>query len=363
MASKPQHFIGLDVSQKSTAVCIIDEKGKVVSEGACLTRPFDLVNYVRKRSDCIEKIGLEAGALSPWIYSELTKAGLPVVVLETFQTYRALSMRRNKTDKNDARGLAELMRMGEDWIRIVHLKSQWAQEVRTTLSLRHNLVGMRVTIENRISGLMKPFGLLVARGSVNHDTFRERVVDKLRHATTDGINLSSSILPMLDMHRDMWRQSDEYDKQIEKLAKADPVCQRLMTVPGVGPVTALTYVTAVDDPSRFTHADDIGAYFGLTPRVFQSGESSQTGKISKRGDSLVRLALVRAATVLMVSTKTWTPLKAWGVRLAKRIGFNKAKVAVARKLAVLLHRLWVSGMNYQPKRIKEPPVSVQGAVA
>lgn len=130
--TNPKHFVGLDVSQKSTAVCIVDEKGKLVCEGMCLTRPFDLVNYLRKRSSHIEKIGLEAGALSPWLYSELTRAGLPVVVLETFHTYRALSMRRNKTDKNDARGLAELMRLGEDWIRVVHLKSLWAQEVRTT---------------------------------------------------------------------------------------------------------------------------------------------------------------------------------------------------------------------------------------
>ncbi|WP_082144009.1 IS110 family transposase [Nitratireductor soli] len=358
----PRHFIGLDVSQKSTAVCIIDDKGKVVSEGMCLTRPFDLVAYIRKRSDCVEKIGLEAGALSPWLHTELMKAGLPVVVLESFQTYRALSMRRNKTDKNDARGLAELMRMGEDWIRVVHLKSLWAQEARTTLSLRHNLVGMRVTLENRITGLMKPFGLLVSRGSVTHDTFRQRVLGKLREASANGIKLVSSILPMLDMHRDMWRQIECYDKEVEKMAAADPVCRRLMTVPGVGPVTALTYVTAIDDPSRFKDANDIGAYFGLTPRVFQSGESHQSGKISKRGDSMVRLALVRAATVMLVSTKTWTPLRAWGVRLARRIGFNKAKIAVARKLAVLLHRLWVSGQVYRPKKIKEPPVPVEGAV-
>lgn len=357
-----QHFIGLDVSQKSTAVCIIDEKGKVVSEGACLTRPFDLVNYIRKRSDHVAKVGLEAGALSPWLYTELTKAGLPVFVLETFQTYRALSMRRNKTDRNDARGLAELMRMGEDWIRVVHLKSLWAQEVRTTLSLRHNLVGMRVGLENRITGLMKPFGLLVSRGSVTHDTFRERVMDKLRSANSNGINLFGSILPMLDMHRDMWHQIDNYDKAVATMAKADPVCQRLMTVPGVGPITALTYVTAIDDPSRFEDADDIAAYFGLTPRVFQSGESHQSGKISKRGDSMVRLALVRAATVVLVSSKIWTPLKAWGIKLARRVGFNKAKVAVARKLAILLHKLWVSGEDYRPKRIKEPPAPMEGVV-
>ena len=360
--TKPRHFIGLDVSQKTTTVCILDEKGKVVAEGSCLTRPFDLTNYIRKRSEHVEKVGLEAGAFSPWLHTELTKAGLPVVMLETFQTYRALSMRRNKTDKNDARGLAELMRMGEDWIRVVHLKSLWAQEARTTLSLRHNLVDMRVRLENRITGLMKPFGLLVSRGSVTHDTFRERVLDKLRNASSDGINLYGSILPMLDMHRDMWRQVDEYDKAVDKMAKADPVCQRLMTVPGVGPVTALTYVTAIDDPSRFKNADDIGAYFGLTPRVFQSGESHQSGKISKRGDSMVRLALVRAATVMLVSSKTWTPLRAWGVKLARRVGFNKAKIAVARKLAVLLHKLWVSGEDFKPKKIKEPPMPKEGVV-
>lgn len=230
------------------------------------------------------------------------------------------------------------------------------------MSLRRGLVDMRVTLENRITGLMKPFGLLVSRGSVTHDTFRQRVLDKLKDARADGIKLIGAVLPMLDMHRDMWRQIDSYDKDVEKMANADPICRRLMTVPGVGPVTALTYATAIDDPSRFKDADDIGAYFGLTPRVFQSGESHQSGKISKRGDSMVRLALVRAATVLLVSTKTWTPLKAWGVWLARRIGFNKAKIAVARKLAILLHKLWVSGQVYRPKRIKEPLAPVEGAV-
>ncbi len=214
---------------------------------------------------------------------------------------------------------------------------------------------MRVTLENRIAGLMKPFGLLVSRGSITHETFRQRVLDKLRDANLDGVNLIGPILPMLDMHGDMWRQIDSYDKEVDKMAHMDPVCRRLMTVPHVGPVTALTYVTAIDDPSRFKDADDIGAYFGLTPRVFQSGESHQSGKISKRDDSMVRLALVRPATVMLVSTKTWTPLKAWGVRLARRVGFNKAKIAVARKLAVLLHKLWVSGEVYRPKKIKEPP--------
>jgi transposase len=352
MSEGRTHFVGLDVSQKSTAVCIVDDAGKVVSEGACLTRPFDLVHYIRKRAGRIAKIGLEAGALSPWLATELNRAGLPVVVLESFHAYRALSMRRNKTDKNDARGLAELVRMGEDWIKVVHHKSQWSQEVRTILALRHNLVGMRVALENRVCGLMKPFGLLVTRQAACHDTFRLRVLERLRQASDAGIALSKPIHPMLDLHKELWRQADAYDRQIEVLAQANPVCVRLMTVPGVGPVTALSFVTAVDDPTRFKSGEDIGSYFGLTPRVYQSGESLRRGGISKRGDALVRLALVRAATVLLITTKTWTPLKAWGVRLAKRIGFNKAKVAVARKLAVLLHRLWVRGEEYQPQRPK-----------
>lgn len=358
-----KQFVGLDVAQKRTAVCILDATGKVVSEGACLTRPFDLINYIRKRTTQIEKVGLEAGALSPWLASELMRAGLPVVVLETFHASRALSMRRNKTDRNDARGLAELVRMGEDWIKVVHHKSQWAQEVRTILALRHNLVGMRVALENRVAGLLKPFGLLVARQAACHDTFRQRVLEQLRHATGEGLSLAGAIHPMLDLHKDLWGRIEAYDRQVDDLAQADPVCRRLMTVPGVGPVTALSFVTAVDDPSRFKTGEDIGAYFGLAPRVFQSGDSLRRGAISKRGDSLVRLALVRAATVLLISTKTWTPLKAWGVKLARRIGFNKAKVAVARKLAVLLHRLWIRGEEYRPRSRASPPPDAAAALA
>lgn len=355
---KQKHYVGLDISQKSTAVCIIDQAGKIVTEGQCLTKPFDLVNYLKKRSTCIEKIGMESGALSPWIYTELTKAGLPVAMLETFHAYRALSMRRNKTDRNDARGLAELVRMGEDWIKVVHLKSQWSQEVRMMLSLRHHLVGSRVELENRICGLMKPFGLLVARGTRCHDTFRMRVIDQLVIGKDLGKDLMPTVVPMLDMHKNIMQQVDQYDKKIEKLAGDDPVCKRLMTVPGVGPITALSFVTAIDDPHRFEQSEDIASYFGLTPRVYQSGDSISMGRISKRGDQMVRLALVRAATVLLTATKTWTPLKAWGVKLAKRIGFNKAKVAVARKLAVLLHKLWISGEEYKPKRMKIAPEAV-----
>lgn len=356
--TEEKHYIGLDISQKSTSVCIMDAAGKVISEGQSLTRAEDLVNYIKKRSDCVEKIGLEAGALSPWIYTALSKAGYNVIVLETFHAYRALSMRRNKTDRNDARGLAELIRMGEDWVRAVHIKSQQCQEIRTILSLRHHLVGTRVALENRICGLAKPFGILIPRSARCHDTFRMRVEEKLAKAQVDGVYLMPTIEPMLDMHKDMWKQINSYDKQLEAMANNDPVCKRLMTVPGVGPITAISFVTAVDDPTRFKGGEDIAAYFGLTPRVYQSGESSQTGRISKRGDALVRMTLVRAATVMMVSTKTWNPLKAWGVKLAKRIGFNKAKVAVARKLAILLHRMWVDEQNYQPKRMKYPPEAI-----
>jgi transposase len=357
-----KHYVGLDVSQKSTAVCIIDQAGKMVSEGQCLTKPVDLINYLKKRSDSIEKIGMESGALSPWLYTQLTKAGLPVVMLETFHAYRALSMRRNKTDRNDARGLAELVRMGEDWIKVVHLKSQRSQEVRLALSLRHHLVGSRVELENRICGLMKPFGLLVARGAKCHATLRDRVIDQLVIGKDLGTDLMPTIVPMLDMHKGIARQVDQYDKQIEMLANNDPVCKRLMTVPGVGPVTALSFVTAIDDPQRFERSEDVASYFGLTPRIYQSGETLNIGRISKRGDQMVRLALVRAATVLLTSTKTWTPLKAWGVKLAKRIGFNKAKVAVARKLAILLHKLWISGQEYKPKRMHYPSEAVAAAM-
>lgn len=267
--------------------------------------------------------------------------------MEAFQAHRFISTQRNKTDKNDARGLAQLTRMGEGFLKLVTVRSQGNQEARALLMMREHLVRQKVDLENHISGILKPFGLVVARGNVSPDTFRDRVVDALCLAEDHGVKIKPIVLPPLDLYRSACMELAVLTKQVEAMANADPVCKRLMTAPGVGPVIALSFMSAVDYPERFRRGEDVGAYFGLTPRQFQSGQTDYMVGISKRGDRMVRHHLVTAATVMMTATKRWCPLKAWGVKLAKKQGFSKARVAVARKLAIILHKMWITGQDFQ----------------
>jgi len=247
------YYIGLDVSQKNTAVCIVDSSGKIVKEGSCLTRPQDIYGWVSNRVEVqgIIKVGLEATNLSSWLYTQLTKLGLPMVCLETFQAHRFISTQRNKTDKNDARGLAQLVRMGEDFLKLVTVRSQASQEARALLALREHLVHHKRSLENHIAGIVKPFGLIVARGNVCAGTFRDRVVEALCLAEDQGIRIRSLVMPSLDLYREACAQLALLTKQVETIASHDPVCKRLMTVPGIGPVVALSFMTAVDESAEF----------------------------------------------------------------------------------------------------------------
>jgi transposase len=344
------YYIGLDVSQKQTAICVVDQQGKVFVAGGALTRPHDIVGWINNRVEASEiaKIGLEAGNLSSWLYTGLVKAGFPVVCLEAFQAHRFLATQRNKTDKNDARGLAQLVRMGgEDFLKLVTVRSQASQETRALLGMREHLVRQKVDLENHISGILKPFGLIVERGNVCATTFRDRVVEALCLAEDRGVHIRKTVMPSLDLYRSACEQLAILTKQVEALAQGDRTCRRFMTIPGVGPVTALSFMTAVDYPERFKSSADVGAYFGLTPRQFQSGQTDYQTGISKRGDPMVRRYLVNAATALLTHTQKWCPLKAWGVKLAQRQGMSKARVAVARKLAMLMHRMWIDGKDFR----------------
>lgn len=348
-------YVGLDVSQKQTWICVIDDKGQTVVEGCALTRAQDVFGWLKNRVDnaTIAKVGLEAGNMSSWLYSGLAKLGLPVVCLESFQAHRFLATQRNKTDKNDARGLAQFTRMGEGFLKLVTVRSQANQEVRALLGMREHLVKQKIDLENHISGILKPFGLIVARGNVQPDAFRERVIQALRIADSHGVRIGAMIVPPLDLYRSACNQLAILTAQVETAVAGNPICQRLMTAPGVGPITALSFYSAVDYPERFRKGEDVGAYFGLTPRQFQSGQTDYMTGISKRGDPMVRRHLVIAATVLMTGSKKWCPLKAWGVRLAKRHGFSKARVAVARKLAITLHKMWITGQDFQWKAVSK----------
>ncbi|HEV2349286.1 MAG TPA: IS110 family transposase [Terriglobia bacterium] len=343
-----EYYIGLDVSQRQTAICIVNGKGTRVAEGKALTEPSGIYAWITKHLDTklITTVGLEAGAMSAWLYTELSKMDLPMLCLESYQAAEFLKAQRNKTDRNDARGLAQMVRMGGDFIKPVIIRSQCSQEARALLRMRQFLVHQKVSLENNITGSLKPFGLIVPRGKACAKTFRDRVLAILDRADERGILVRESVMPSLDLYENLRKQLDVVSKKVVAKAKADPVCRRLMTAPGVGPIVALSFVTAVDNPKRFADAGDIGAYFGLTPRQYQSGETDIRGNTSRRGDVMTRYHLVQAATVVLTSTKNWCALKAWGMKIAKRHGFSKARIAVARKLAIILCKMWLREQDF-----------------
>ncbi len=334
-----EQYVGLDVSQKEIAICVIDTEGKRVWQGVCPSTPKAIASVLRRKAPSAVKIALETGPLAVWHWHELRNAGLPVICLHARHAKAALSVQLNKTDANDAFGLAQIVRTG--WYREVEVKSMESHKLRLLLTARERLVSMRTTLYSQIRGLLKTFGVVLATGKGG--SFERLVV---QGAPRDG-HVKFVIESLLATWHHLTREIRKFDRAILKAVSANPVCQTLMTVPGVGPVTALAYVTTIDNPGRFGRSKDVGAYLGLTPRRYQSGETDHAGRISKCGDRMTRSLLFEAAGVLLFRNKRPSILKDWGLRLRRKVGIRKATVAVARKIAVLLHRLWVQGMEFE----------------
>lgn len=334
-----KQYVGLDVSQRETSVCVVDDTGKTVFQGKAKSDPGALTELLRKRAPHAERIGFETGAMSSWLWHELKRVGLPVVCLDARHAKAALSVRMNKSDENDARGLAELVRVG--WYREVKVKSAESQATRSMLVARSRLVEIRRDLENQTRSMLKEYGLQFSRSIGSQ--FRRKVWELV----ADGHPLRPLVQALLSVHEQVCCEQEKLDRQVRHLAREDETTRRLMTVPGIGVVTALTFRHTIDDPSRFRSAANVGPYLGLTPRRKQSGETDINGRVSRWGDRLLRTYLYEAASVLLHRTKKWSTLKAWGMRLSRRIGLKKAKVAVARKIAVLLHCIWVDGTSFE----------------
>jgi transposase len=287
----------------------------------------------------IERVGLEAGALSEWLASTLLEAGFPVVCMETRQAKAALSAMTVKTDRHDARGIAQIARTG--WFRAVHVKSAGSQEMRTLLAARRHLVRQVADGEQLIRGLLRPLGL--KEGPVTRRCFASRVRELV-----DGQQVLLAIMePLLASLAGCMEQLAKLHVQVFEAGRDDPVCCRLTTTPGIGPVIALTYRTAIDDPTGYRQSRAVGAYLGLTPRKYQPGEIDRTGRISKAGEGDARAALFEAANVAMRPSTRWSGLKAWATRVAHRQGGRRAKVALARKMACVLHRMRVDETDFR----------------
>jgi transposase len=334
------HYVGLDVSVQETSVCVVDEFGKVALERKVPTEPEDIILLLRAFGTDYARIGVEAGPLSQWLINGLSEADLPVVCVETRHMNALLTAQQiNKSDRNDARGIAQMMRVG--LFKPVHVKTIAAQEQRMLLTSRKLILRKLLDIECDMRGTLRNFGLKV--GPVSTAKYEARI-----HELVDGFpRLAAIVEPLLAVRREMRLQLGVLHKLLLDTVRNDPVCRRFMTVPGVGPIVALTYRAAIDQPYRFVHSRAVGAHAGLTPKRYQSGEIDYDGKISKAGDAMLRSTLYEAALTMLTASKKWSWLKAWGMRVAQRRGMRRAIVAVARRLAVILHRMWIDGTDFR----------------
>lgn len=333
-------YAGLDVSLELTSLCVVDEAGRVLAEKQVRSDPDAISRALLAIAGVWERVGLEAGPLSQWLFFGLRDAGLPAVCIETRHAKAAITaMSRNKNDRNDARSIAQVVRSG--WFKAVHVKSTDSQELRTLLTSREFLVNKVRDHENEMRGALRPFGLKVGR--VGASGFAHRV----RALVADRPRLAMCMEALLASREVLRQQLAALHGALLRVVKNDELCVRFMGIPGVGPVTALAFKTTIDRPDRFRRSADVGAHLGLTPRQFQSGETDRKGRIGKGGDSLTRTALFAAANVMLSRSTQWTALKHWGVTLAKRSSLKKAKVAVARKLAVIMHRMWRDGTPFR----------------
>jgi len=333
------YFAGMDVSVKETSVCIVDDAGTIVREAKVASEPEALLNVLTSPGFHFKRIGLEAGPLSQWLYSALAEAGLPVICVETRHMRAVLQAQINKTDRNDARGMAQMMRAG--LYRPVHVKTLRSQKLRMLLVHRKLLQSKAIAVENDLRGTLRNFGLKV--GIVGKLKFEARI----RELVESHPDLAVLVEPLLVVRRVLHEQIGILHRRLLAIVRGDDVCRRLMTIPGVGPVVALTYRATVDVPARFKSSKAVGAVFGLTPSKYQSGEINRTGAISKCGDEMMRVMLYEAAHSMLTRTIRWSWLKAWAMKIARHRGMKKAIVALARRLAVIMHRIWVDGTEFR----------------
>src|SRR6266571_2170117 len=333
------HFAGLDVSVKDTSVCIVDGTGKIVREVKVASEPDALLAVLRNPAYRFKRIGLEAGPLSQWLFSALAEVDLPAICVETRHMRAVLKAQINKTDRNDARGIAQMMRVG--LYRPVHVKTLRSQKLRMLLTHRKLLQSKAIAIENDLRATLRNFGLKV--GIVGTVKFEARIKELVENLP----DVAVLVEPLLVVRRVLREQVSMLHRRLLAIVRDDDVCRRLMTVPGVGAVVALTYRATVDVPARFRNSKAVGAVFGLTPSRYQSGESDRIGRISRCGDEMTRTMLYEAAQILMVRSTKWSWLKAWAMKIARHRGMKKAIVALARRLAVIMHRIWVDGTEFR----------------
>lgn len=344
--SEQQVWVGLDVGLTRTRVCVVDVHGVPLCEQECETHlaalrealaPFPMTS--------IALVAVEAGS-GTHIVRKLRGAGFPVAMFEAHKASRFLALRRSKTDAGDARGLADLGRVGRNSVSQVYLKSRECEQLRGVLVMRARLVTMRVALENSLRSRLAVYGRPL-KAVYAPNALREQVQAQLADVRVEeGVDLWADLQPLVDLCESVRSYLAKLDRDLKIRANSDQVGRLLMQVPGVGPICALSFYSAIEDPARFRAATDVAAYLGLVPRRYQSGAVSRVLGITKAGSKLTRTHLVTAATVFGTAAPDCA-LKRWYLALRERAGSKRARVALARKLAVILVTLWKSGRAFE----------------
>jgi len=342
-------WVGIDTGVRESRLCVIDAESKPLLDE---TLPTDTNSIVEALSNLgrrsVASIALEATSCSTHLVRGLRKAGLPAAIYDPGKVRKYLSIRGNKTDINDARGLAEIAKSASPAVPEVHLKSDDVQRLRAKLLFRHRLVLQRVACEGMVRSLLRLHGgkLCYSRSARSYERNVTAEMDRLQ--SNEGIDLRGDIQPVLELCVTQRRLIEKLEKELTAWAARTDPCLRFLAIPGIGPICAVSFYTAIEDPSRFDRAADVGPYLGLVPQVQQSGGSLRRGRITRRGNTVTRAHLTVAATVLLSRSADDNVIRDWGLRLAERAGYARARTAVARRLAVVMLAMWKNGRSFEP---------------
>lgn len=338
-------FVGLDIGIEATSLCVIDHTGAVVQQAACGSTARAIhheIRWVRRRRAA--SVAMEAGGIS--IARGLRTLGYKVEIYENRQLSKFLKVRRDKTDSNDARGIAEASRLGQHTLSKVHLKSLDCQELQSRLVFRRHVIRERIAAVNLLCRQIELYGGRLSRNDAIAHLSERAKAEILRLFARQKNPLADDFTRLLAHCETLLDRQEFYDRELRRLAHENEVCRLLMQVPGVGPICALTFYAAIDDPARFRRVQEVGSYFGLAPRLNESGLTARRPRISKLGNSAVRTLLVRAATSFMKCKERDPVIYNWALGVEARSGKLPARVALARKLSVLMLTMWKNNESY-----------------